>query len=196
MELTHRMRAMHGAILVGAGTIESDDPRLTTRGVPGASPRPVVLDRSLRTPPTARLFDDGNRAPVFFYSSDASVERIATLTAAGATCEALDDTGPGGLSAAMARLTAHGVDTLMVEGGGAVLAAFLAAGLADLLVVTIAPVVMGGYRPPFGGDGATDVAVPGRGAVRIASPRYVHLGDDLIVFGAPMPGASAPGVPS
>jgi len=196
MELTHRLRAMYGAILVGVGTILSDDPRLTTRGVPGNSPRPVVLDRELRTPPTARLFGDGYRQPIVFHSNDVPAERVATLTAAGAVCEALDDTGPGGLSAAMARLTAHGVDTLMVEGGGAVLAAFLAAGLAELLVVTVAPVVMGGYRPFFGGDGATDVAAPGRGAVRIASPRYAYLGDDLIAFGAPMRGASASGLPS
>ena len=50
MVITHRLRAMHAAIVVGVGTLVADDPSLTTRLVEGPSPRPVVLDASLRTP--------------------------------------------------------------------------------------------------------------------------------------------------
>lgn len=187
LQLTHHLRAGHDAILVGAGTVLSDDPRLTTRFVDGSDARPVVLDRDLRTPCTARLFGDGGRYPIFFHSPDVPVERVTTLAAAGAICEALDDRALGSLRAALDRLTAHGICSVMVEGGGEVLAAFLAAGLADLLVITVAPTVLGGYRPPFGATPCQEAGAPADrgGAPRIAAPQYRSLGDDLIVYGAP-----------
>src|SRR5438874_9179107 len=53
--LTHDIRAHHEAILVGVNTVLTDDPRLTVRLVDGRSPRPVIVDSHLKTPPTARL---------------------------------------------------------------------------------------------------------------------------------------------
>ena len=56
MQLTHRLRASHDAILVGIGTILADDPQLTVRLVQGPQPQPVILDSHLRLPPNARVF--------------------------------------------------------------------------------------------------------------------------------------------
>ena len=56
MRLTHRLRAVHDAILVGIETVLADDPRLTVRLVAGPNPRPIVLDTQLRTPPGCRHF--------------------------------------------------------------------------------------------------------------------------------------------
>lgn len=55
MTLTHRIRAVHDAILVGVQTVLNDDPMLTVRLVEGEHPQPIVLDSRLRFPMSARL---------------------------------------------------------------------------------------------------------------------------------------------
>jgi 3,4-dihydroxy 2-butanone 4-phosphate synthase/GTP cyclohydrolase II len=55
MVLTHKLRALHHAILVGVGTVLADDPSLTVRLVPGTNPQPVILDTHLRCPLDSKL---------------------------------------------------------------------------------------------------------------------------------------------
>jgi riboflavin biosynthesis pyrimidine reductase len=68
--LTHRLRALHRAILVGIQTVLSDDPLLSVRLVEGSQPRPVVLDSRLRTPPRARLLTRPDMAPWIFHAGN------------------------------------------------------------------------------------------------------------------------------
>jgi riboflavin-specific deaminase-like protein len=145
LEMTHRLRAAHDAILVGIGTVLSDDPQLTVRAAPGRSPRPVVLDSQLRTPPAARLLDQ--RAALIFCAVDAPHETAAALSAPGAQIERQPSAGRIDLASMLTRLGELGIRTLMVEGGGEVIASFVNAGLADRVVLTTAPVELDGYKP-------------------------------------------------
>jgi GTP cyclohydrolase II len=171
--LTHLLRSLHDLILVGIGTILSDDPRLTTRRVDGADPRVVVLDSSLRCPPDARIFSEARRTgrpgPLVVTTDgalDGKATAVAAIRKAGGEVLALprgtDPDAPerGASRASLAHLPAAlagaGYRRLMVEGGGEVIAAFLSARLGDLLAVTIAPRVTGGYRLPVGLEGWAD----------------------------------------
>jgi 3,4-dihydroxy 2-butanone 4-phosphate synthase/GTP cyclohydrolase II len=146
-KLTHRLRAAHQAILVGIGTVLSDDPQLTVRHGKGQNPQPVVLDSRLRFPLEARLLKTAKK-PWLFTAVGVNVEAKERLRNAGAEVFEIE-TNEGGqvrLDKVLGRLGEKGISSLMVEGGAAVITSFLQEGLADVLVLTIAPVYIGGYN--------------------------------------------------
>src|SRR5258708_4971830 len=85
LSLTHRLRSAHDAIIVGVGTVISDDPQLTVRRVPGRNPQPVVLDTHLRIPMDCRLLADGALKPWIATLDTADPDRKQALETAGAT---------------------------------------------------------------------------------------------------------------
>lgn len=139
----HRLRHGADAILVGVGTVLADDPSLLTkeRFVPHPRhPVRVVLDGRLRTPATARVLD--GRAPTLVYTASEHAHRAlpgAEVVAAGE--------GRVHLPLVLGDLAARGVRTTLVEGGGRVIASFLAEGLVNLLTVYVAPTVVGSDAP-------------------------------------------------
>jgi diaminohydroxyphosphoribosylaminopyrimidine deaminase/5-amino-6-(5-phosphoribosylamino)uracil reductase len=140
----HRLRALHDAVIVGAGTIAADDPQLTTRLVPGPNPLRVVLDPARRTVPTARVFTD-----------DAAPTIVVVATNAGGTpshgqAEVLfvpTRDGVFDLAELVDRLAARGLRKLFVEGGGTTVSRFFDAGLIDRLQIAVAPVLTGRGKP-------------------------------------------------
>ena len=154
--LTHRLRAMHQAILVGIQTVLSDDPLLSVRLVQGAQPQPVVLDSRLRLPPGVKLLSRTDRKPWVFHLEggepavrEAVRERGRVLVAAGARLFPVQR-GRGGLDLrqVLARLRGEGIHSLMVEGGAHVLGSFMSQGLASQAVITISPKVIDGIEGP------------------------------------------------
>ena len=111
--VTHLLRSMNDAVLVGLGTVLADDPLLTTRLVDGPTGQRVVLDSMLRTPITARLIKATERPLVFFGCRSADRHRAELLRAVGAEVEQLG-TGERGvdLHAMLTRLQARAVSTV------------------------------------------------------------------------------------
>jgi diaminohydroxyphosphoribosylaminopyrimidine deaminase / 5-amino-6-(5-phosphoribosylamino)uracil reductase len=172
------LREEHDAVLVGSGTALADDPRLTRRLGLAATPGVrVVLDRRLRVEPSARLFDE--TGPVVVYTGkDSDERRRRALEERGATVVALDPVAP---ESVLADLRRRGVQSVLVEGGGEVLAAFVAAGLYDRVDAACAPLLIGGSAAPgpLGGAGAPTLAA----APHLADLHVARRAPDLILTG-------------
>ncbi len=84
LRLAHELRAVHDAVLVGIGTVLADDPQLTVRLAPGASPVRVIVDSQLRTPLDANVLTTKGARTIVATTSLASEERAAAIRARGA----------------------------------------------------------------------------------------------------------------
>jgi GTP cyclohydrolase II len=176
--MTHHLRARHDAILVGVNTVLVDDPRLTVRLVDGPSPRPVVVDSSLRLPPRAQMMNGSGVRPLIATTFNAPAQREDRLRSTGAEVLRLpaDHAGRVDLAALLRCLRRLNTRSLMVEGGAEIITSFLMAGLADRLVLTICPVLLGGL-PAIN---SRTLAHPGK-LPTLYEPVYAFCDGDLIL---------------
>lgn len=149
------MRRLHDGVLVGIGTVLSDDPLLLPSPRVHRPFHRIVLDASLRLPPASRLAQTAARSPVLVLCGPAPLARRRRLEALGV--EVLAGPAPGGripLGPALRSLWRRGLWSLMVEGGSEVLGAFLRERLVDEVALFRAPLLLGGRgsRPAFGGS--------------------------------------------
>jgi diaminohydroxyphosphoribosylaminopyrimidine deaminase/5-amino-6-(5-phosphoribosylamino)uracil reductase len=142
--LVHEMRASHDAVLVGAGTVKIDDPRLNVRGVDGTDPDVIVLDGKLSVPESARVFRSIRRRRVIVCSTHEAARRrrrkVGVLRRRGV--EVLIFPGRKekiGLAKVLRRLHQEEIGSVLVEGGGGVFGQFVAEGIIDELSVFVAP---------------------------------------------------------
>lgn len=155
------VRASCDAILVGAGTVRRDHPRLQIRdqgrratrrshGLP-SSPIKVTLTRHADLDPTDAFFTTGDGIKLVYCPTAALSRARARFGRLATVVDAGEEVG---LSRLGADLAARGVRRLMVEGGSSVLTQYLVGDLADELQLAVAPVFVGDHRAPrFVGDG-------------------------------------------
>jgi riboflavin-specific deaminase-like protein len=178
--LTHRVRSLHDAILVGINTVLNDDPRLTVRLASGQNPQPVVVDSCLRFPLQARLLRDPCVPPIVAAGTAACSRKEAMLVDAGAQVLRVPETPSGlvDLTELMLRLKQMGFHSVMVEGGTRIITSMLSSGLVDQLLITIAPRLVGGMR-------AIDVLPESvrAGLSRLHNLHFASLEGDLVIRG-------------
>ena len=178
--LAHELRDLSDAILVGAETVRRDDPALTTRlgdGRRGRDPKRVILDGRLTVPETAQALPGA----IVATTREASAARARRLMARGAEVVRLPGRdGRVELGALLDELGRRELLTLLVEGGGQVHGELLSAGLADQVVLFLAPKLIGaGGVPLLGVPGPTKMAE----AWRLGAVSTRRVGDDILVVG-------------
>lgn len=186
-EHVHETRNRLRAILVGIGTALADDPQLTCRMKPPADdptrlsrdPVRIVCDSHLRLPPDSKLARTARAVPLIVAHVDGAPEKAAALEAAGASvwqCAAKQ--GRVDLNDLMQRLGEAQINSVLIEGGGALHWAALEAGIVQKVQAYIAPKLIGGAdaKTPVGGAGFARMA----DAPALHDTRLTPLGDDLL----------------
>ena len=179
----HELRNRADVILVGAGTVEKDDPQLTTRIPGGRNAVRVIVDSTLRLSPRSKVFRD----------TDAAKTIVATLQKADSPkARRLGDLGvevwnvPGrrgavSLESLLRQLGEAGLLHVFVEGGAEIFGSFLKEKLADELLLFIAPKIIGASGISWAGElGVNEMAK----ALKLDATKVERVGDDILVSAA------------
>ncbi len=158
----HRLRSGFDAIMVGAGTIRADDPKLTVRLAPPGriAPRRIVLDPSAALPEDAAVLSGVEEAPAHvFVGREAAQHDVARLTGAGALVHPVPTVASGGLDleAVFDVCWETGIRSILCEGGARLAASLLAEGRAQRIYLFIAPFTLGEEALPAFPSGAARI---------------------------------------
>ena len=195
LDLTHRLRALHDGILVGIGTALADDPRLNVRRAEASHPVPIVLDSSLRFPLDARLLTCEGPNPLIVSGPEAASERRDALESKGATVVQLPCAPDGGvcLESLLEALGERQIESVMVEGGTQILTSFLRQQQVQHVILTIAPMFMGGTSALNALAPADEAEASGEADAfpQLTNIQQRWFGGDLILEGDPVWPSSA-----
>ncbi len=182
----HRLRRHVDAIVVGVKTVLQDDPLLSARNgarpVQAGRPIKVIVDSRLRTPLSSRCVSSASPAPTIMATTERAVRKRARFEQRGIRVLVFPPTPQGRvpLKQLFRNLAQRfQITSVLIEGGGEVLASAFQERLVDRLVWCIAPIILGGRRSPpaVGGEGVARL----RQAVRLTGITIRRLGDDLMV---------------
>ncbi|MBI4831464.1 MAG: bifunctional diaminohydroxyphosphoribosylaminopyrimidine deaminase/5-amino-6-(5-phosphoribosylamino)uracil reductase RibD [Candidatus Lindowbacteria bacterium] len=179
----HWLRAGVDAVMVGSGTVEADDPMLTTRLTSGngRDAARVIVDGDARVSPNRKVFKIQSTAPTLVAVKTSSPShRKSALRAAGAELiEVEPKNGKIDMVRLASALAKHNIASVLIEGGGGLLAAAFEAGIVDKVIFFVAPKIFGGKDAP--------TPVEGLGIAKADDALSLHdvsvrqIGDDILV---------------
>jgi diaminohydroxyphosphoribosylaminopyrimidine deaminase/5-amino-6-(5-phosphoribosylamino)uracil reductase len=182
LRLAHKLRSIHDGVLVGIGTVLADDPSLTVRHVKGQNPHRIVVDSKLRIPLGAKILNDKDVDRTIIVATEGTNRKKAqNLHHLGAEIlwVAKDHRGGVDLHDLLARLGRMGITSVLVEGGSKIITSFLREGLADKIVIVMAPKLIGKGVEALGDLKIRDL----RKALRVSRMKTRRLGQDIVIEG-------------
>ena len=183
-KLVHQLRDRVEAIMVGIGTVLSDDPLLNTRlpNTGGRDPLRIVIDSKLKMPVECAMLQQRSSAKTLIATIVNEPEKCAMLQQAGAEVMQFPAVaGRVSLPDVWRELGRRNVQSLLLEGGATLAGSALAAGLIDQLKVFLAPKLIGGSADfgIFAGQGCLKLS----DALRLTDLRHEKVGDDILLTG-------------
>lgn len=139
---SHQLRAESDAVIIGIGTVLADNPQLTVRLVPGRNPLKVIMDTKLRTPPNARLLEQGKTLIFTTREALSGRDRYDSARVSFAAVDT-DEHDRLNLLEVLKELGRRQIAQLLVEGGGTLASEFLRQGLVDYFICCVNPSILG-----------------------------------------------------
>ena len=180
----HSIRSEYDAILVGAGTVRRNNPKLTVRFVRGRNPVRVILDPQLSTDPESEIYRTRSAETLLLTSAAAMTKRrafVRTLTRAGVRILGLDEEKSFDLRIVLRILSALGVSSVLVEGGPSTASLFLESHLVQRVHWFIAPKLLGGGKSSFTRSQPLHLSR----SILLRNCSVSSIGTDILVEGKP-----------
>jgi diaminohydroxyphosphoribosylaminopyrimidine deaminase/5-amino-6-(5-phosphoribosylamino)uracil reductase len=176
--LVHQWRREADAVMVGAGTVIADNPRLTCRVEGGRDPIRIIIDQRLRSPASARVFGQRSAAPTIVVTSSRNAASVQHRYGTRVQAIAAPSDGRGiSLPELMREFGRRGWSKILIEGGAQLAAAALRAGIVDRVAFFMAPLILGCGLPAVEGLLAPTV----RDAIRLKNLRAQCIGSDWLL---------------
>lgn len=176
----HQTRNAVSAIMVGIGTVISDNPMLNCRIENGVNPVRVICDSELKIPLECNILKTANEIPTVIACASSDEERKTEIEALGAEVLCVpDEFGRVDLKKLIKVLGERKIDSVLIEGGAEILGSAFSAGLVNKLEVYVAPKVFGGNsaKTPIGGFGVQNAA----DAVKLKLTDVSRFEDDVLL---------------
>lgn len=178
LKLSHQLRAITDAVLIGNGTLKSDDPKLTTRLARGPNPIRILLSASGKMTRRWTMLTDGAALTYIATAANSNLRengdfRIITLRRLKSSLD---------LKELLSKLGEMGVVTLLVEGGSQVLTSFIKQRIADKIIVCIAPMIIGDGISAIGDLGVGTI----ENSIALSETEWFRSGPDLFISARPI----------
>jgi len=178
----HALRAKYDAVLIGAGTVEKDDPKLTVKLAEGRNPKRIILDPGLDLNLNHKIFTRNSDKNLIIIASKKSIgkkRRINKLNSLGVTILFAKEEKDNliNLKSALKELYKLGIASILVEGGSHIFTSFIKGNLFDDMITFISPKILGCGIPVVNNIGIKQL----HKSLKLKINNVEKIGDDVLV---------------